>query len=155
MQNKIGYMGEYALLFLYYANFEALKEKMMLKHTKAFSSFSVMDIAAAKAFYEDKIGLQVSEENGMLNLHTQGNTPILLYPKPNHIPATFTVLNLMVEDIEQAVDELTRRGVAFEHYDGEMATDAKGIATIEGMGIKQAWFKDPSGNYVSLIEEQN
>ncbi len=125
----------------------------MLKNAKAFSSFSVVDIPAAKAFYSTTLGMQVSEENGMLQLHTSGNVPILVYPKSNHTPATFTVLNLFVDDIEQVVDELMGRGVTFEHYGGEMPTDTKGIATIEGMSIKQAWFKDPSGNFFSLVQE--
>lgn len=125
----------------------------MLKNAKAFSSFSVADIPQAKDFYSKILGLEVGEEDGMLQLHTSDNAPILVYPKQNHTPATFTVLNLFVDNIEQVVDELMGHGVTFEHYGGEMPTDTKGIATIEGMSIKQAWFKDPSGNFFSLVQE--
>jgi catechol 2,3-dioxygenase-like lactoylglutathione lyase family enzyme len=122
----------------------------MFKDTQAFSGFSVDDLAKAKAFYGKILGLDVSEENGLLFLHIAGGSNILVYPKPNHEPATFTILNFPVGDIEQAVDELTRRGVQFEHYEGEIATDAKGIARGNGPNI--AWFKDPAGNILSVLE---
>jgi catechol 2,3-dioxygenase-like lactoylglutathione lyase family enzyme len=122
----------------------------MFKDTKAFSGFSVDDIAKAKAFYGQTLGLEVTEENGFLNLHIAGGSHIVVYPKPNHVPATFTILNFPVANIEQAVDELTKRGVRFEHYDGELKTDAKGIARGNGPNI--AWFKDPAGNFLSVIE---
>src|SRR5258708_1634269 len=104
----------------------------MFKDTKAFSGFSVDDIAKAKAFYGQTLGLNVTEEHGMLNLHIAGGNPVLIYPKPNHVPATYTILNFPVQNIDQAVDDLTKRGVAFEHYDGPMGTDAKGIARDNG-----------------------
>jgi predicted enzyme related to lactoylglutathione lyase len=120
----------------------------MFKDTKAFSGFSVDDIAKAKAFYSKTLGLDVSEENGMLNLHIAGGNPIIVYPKPNHEPATFTILNFPVANIDQAVDELTKRGVHFEIYYNYQ--DAKGIARGNGPSI--AWFKDPAGNTLSVIE---
>ncbi len=122
----------------------------MFKDSKAFSGFSVDDIPKAKTFYSQVLGLEVSEDHGMLNLKIAGGNPILIYPKPNHTPATFTILNFPVSNIDQAVDELTRRGVRFEHYDGEMQTDEKGIMRGNGPGI--AWFKDPAGNILSVIE---
>ena len=124
----------------------------MFTHTKAFSSFSVNDIAKAKEFYGQTLGLGVSEEMmGLLDLQIEGNdNKILIYPKPNHEPATYTILNFQVADVEQAVDELTAKGISFEHYDmGQLKTDEKGIARFPG--ITQAWFKDPAGNILSLI----
>ena len=123
----------------------------MFKDTKAFSGFSVDDIPQAKDFYGRVLGLNVTEEHGMLFLHIAGGADILIYPKPNHVPATYTILNFPVPNVEQAVDELTRRGVRFEHYDGEMKTDAKGI--MRGQGPEIAWFKDPAGNFLSVIRE--
>jgi predicted enzyme related to lactoylglutathione lyase len=123
----------------------------MFKDTKAFSGFSVDDLSKAKAFYSQTLGLEVSEEMGLLTLHIAGGSHILIYPKPNHIPATFTILNFPVDNIEQAVDELTKRGVRFEHYGGEIKTDEKGIARGNGPNI--AWFKDPAGNILSVLEE--
>jgi len=121
----------------------------MFKDTQAFSSFSVNDIAKAKEFYNNTMGLEVSEdEMGMLGLHLAGSRQLFVYPKPNHTPATFTVLNFPVDDIDQAVDELDKRGVRFEQYEDEMKTDAKGIFRA----MKQAWFKDPAGNILSVIE---
>ncbi len=99
----------------------------MFGETKAFSSFSVDDIPAAKDFYGETLGLSVSEEYGLLTLHIAGGRDIMVYPKDNHTPATFTILNFAVEDIDQAVDKLTRRGVPFERYDG-FQQDEKGIA---------------------------
>jgi catechol 2,3-dioxygenase-like lactoylglutathione lyase family enzyme len=123
----------------------------MFQKSKAFSGFSVDDLAAAKAFYGDTLGVALEETNGMLNLHLGGGGVVLIYPKPNHTPATFTVLNFPVDDVERAVDELTAKGVQFEHYEGEMATDAKGI--MRGQGPLIAWFKDPAGNIVSVLQQ--
>lgn len=124
----------------------------MFKDTRAFSGFSVDNLQKAKEFYSQTLGLEVSEMNGLLNLHITGGSKILIYPKPNHTPATFTILNFPVDDIERAVDELTRRGVRFEHYDrGDLETDEKGIA--RGGGPLIAWFRDPAGNILSVLEE--
>lgn len=123
----------------------------MLKDTKAFSGFSVDDIPKAQAFYANTLGLEVSEEHGMLNLHLGTGASVLVYPKGDaHTPATFTVLNFPVPDVEAAVDQLTARGVRFEQYDQpDLKTDAKGIARGEGPDI--AWFKDPAGNILSVL----
>jgi predicted enzyme related to lactoylglutathione lyase len=119
--------------------------------TKAYSGFSVDDVAAAKAFYSDVLGLKVTEANGMLTLHVEGSNGVLVYPKgEQHTPATFTVLNFPVDDVEAAVDELTRRGVTFKRYD-EQDTDEKGIYRGEGPLI--AWFTDPAGNVLSVLED--
>jgi catechol 2,3-dioxygenase-like lactoylglutathione lyase family enzyme len=124
----------------------------MLKESKAFSGFSVNDIQKAKDFYGRTLGLEVSESHGLLTLHLGGGTNVLIYPKPNHSPATFTILNFPVDDVDQAVEELTRRGVRFEVYDlAEIKTDEKGI--MRGSGPTIAWFKDPAGNVLSVIEE--
>jgi catechol 2,3-dioxygenase-like lactoylglutathione lyase family enzyme len=124
----------------------------MFKDAKAFSGFSVDDIPRAKAFYGETLGLNVTEENGMLFLHIASGADILVYPKGDqHSPATFTILNFPVDNVERAVDELTRRGVRFEQYDmGDLKTDEKGIA--RGIGPNIAWFKDPAGNILSVIE---
>jgi predicted enzyme related to lactoylglutathione lyase len=126
------------------------REDLMFTDTKAFSGFSVDDVPRAKAFYGETLGLDVSEENGMLTLHIAGGGDILVYPKPNHTPATFTVLNFPVRDIESAVDALAERGVTFERYDG-MDIDEKGI--FRGSGPLIAWFTDPAGNVLSVIQE--
>ena len=124
----------------------------MFKDTKAFSGFSVNDVQIAKEFYSQTLGLEVSEAYGLLRLHIAGGTTILIYPKENHIPATFTILNFPVANIEEAVDELTRRGVRFESYnDGDLVTDEKGI--FRGGGPKIAWFRDPADNVLSVLEE--
>ena len=125
----------------------------MFRNTKAFSGFSVDDIPKAKAFYGQVLGLEVSETNGMLDLHIVGDRHVLVYPKPNHTPAAFTILNFPVDNIDQAVDELTKRGVRFEHYEGDIQTDAKGISRANGNGPSIAWFKDPAGNILSVLEE--
>jgi catechol 2,3-dioxygenase-like lactoylglutathione lyase family enzyme len=123
----------------------------MFRNTKAFSGFSVDDLQKAKDFYGRTLGLDVGEENGMLRLNISGGYPILVYSKDNHTPATFTILNFPVHSVDQAVDELSRRGVRFEIYnDGDLKTDEKGIA--RGMGPAIAWFKDPAGNFLSVIE---
>ncbi|MCA1573376.1 MAG: VOC family protein [Acidobacteria bacterium] len=127
----------------------------MLKESKAFSSFSVDDLKTAKEFYGQKLGLEVSETNEGLGLQVTGGGEIFIYPKANHTPATFTVLNFPVDDIEQAVDELGRCGVQFESYEGEMKTDKKGIfrGAARGEGPNIAWFKDPAGNILSVLEQ--
>jgi catechol 2,3-dioxygenase-like lactoylglutathione lyase family enzyme len=122
---------------------------LIIKADKAFSGFSTNDIARAREFYEKTLGLEVSEESGMLSLHL-GSSSVLIYPKDNHEPATFTVLNLPVDDIDAAVDELTSRGVQFEHYEGQ-GQDDRGIMREYGPPI--AWFKDPAGNILSVIEQ--
>ena len=121
----------------------------MLKLSNAFSSFSVNDLQQAKSFYADTLGLSVTEEDHGLRINT-GETSVFAYPKPNHTPATFTILNFPVQNIEQAVSELSGRGVSFEQYDGEMKTDPQGIARDHGMSM--AWFKDPAGNFISVVE---
>ena len=125
----------------------------MFKDAKAFSGFSVDDIQKAKKFYTETLGLDVSEDHGMLHLHLAGGTNILIYPKPNHTPATFTILNFPVENIDQAVSELKSNGVTFEHYDN--MTDKDGIARgiSQGRGPDIAWFKDPAGNILSVLQE--
>jgi catechol 2,3-dioxygenase-like lactoylglutathione lyase family enzyme len=122
----------------------------MFKDTKAFSGFSSNDIAGAKKFYGETLGLEVTEENGLLNLHLAGGTNVLIYPKDTHQAATFTVLNFPVDNIDRAVDELTERGVKFERYEG-FNQDDKGIFREAGPNI--AWFTDPAGNVLSVIEE--
>ncbi|MEU0456027.1 VOC family protein [Streptomyces sp. NPDC006129] len=122
----------------------------MFGETKAYSGFSVDDIDAARSFYGATLGLRVSEDNGMLFLHIAGDRDILVYPKPDHAPATYTVLNFPVDDIEAAVDELGRRGVRFERYD-QFEVDEKGI--FRGGGPLIAWFTDPAGNVLSVLQE--
>jgi catechol 2,3-dioxygenase-like lactoylglutathione lyase family enzyme len=126
----------------------------MLGESKAFSSFSVDDIEKAKAFYVGTLGLTVSESHGLLTLHLGGGTSVLIYPKPNHAAATFTILNFPVDDVDQAVDQLTKRGVRFEIYNEPgLKTDERGICRDSG-GPTIAWFKDPAGNIASVLEEQ-
>jgi extradiol dioxygenase family protein len=123
----------------------------MLGNTKPFSSFSVNDLQKAKEFYGETLGVQVKTDAEGLELHFPGNR-IFIYPKKNHVPATFTVLNFPVKDIESAVDDLSKRGVRFEKYDeGELKTDEKGL--FRGDGPTIAWFKDPAGNFLSVLEE--
>jgi predicted enzyme related to lactoylglutathione lyase len=122
----------------------------MFGDTKAFSGFSVDDTAAARAFYGDVLGLAVSERNGMLTLHIAGGRDILVYPRPGHVPAQYTILNFPVDDIERAVDQLSERGVRFVRYDG-MEFDEKGI--MRGGGPLIAWFTDPAGNVLSVLQQ--
>ena len=123
----------------------------IFKEADSFSSFSVKDLKAAKDFYRETLGLDVSETSEGLELRTDDNT-IFLYPKPNHIPASFTVLNFKVDDIEKAVQQLAAMGVSLEHYNlPDMKTNERGIFT--GPGHEIAWFKDPAGNILSVIEE--
>jgi catechol 2,3-dioxygenase-like lactoylglutathione lyase family enzyme len=125
----------------------------MLGDSKAFSGFAVGDIPKAKEFYGRTLGLKVSESNGLLTLHLAGGNNVLIYPKPNHTPAGFTVLNFPVNDVDQAVDELTKRGVRFEIYDlPDIKTDKRGV--MRGNGPTIAWFKDPAGNILSVLEQE-
>src|SRR6266849_9331550 len=124
----------------------------MLKDSKAFSGFSVDDIRKAKEFYGQTLGLKVSESHGLLTLHLAGGNNVLIYPKPNHAPATFTILNFPVGNVDKAVDELAKRGVRFEIYNTpDIKTDEKGI--MSGRGPTVAWFKDPAGNILSVLDE--
>jgi catechol 2,3-dioxygenase-like lactoylglutathione lyase family enzyme len=122
----------------------------MFEDTKAFSGFSVDDIPKARQFYGDTLGLRVSEENGLLQLHIAGDRDVLVYPKEDHTPATFTILNFPVDDVEAAVDQLAARGVRFERYEG-VEQDDKGVFRGEGPLI--AWFKDPAGNILSVLQQ--
>jgi catechol 2,3-dioxygenase-like lactoylglutathione lyase family enzyme len=126
------------------------QEVVVFENTKAFSGFSVDDIDRARQFYEGTLGLKVTEENGMLGLHLSGGRDILIYPKPDHTPATFTILNFPVEDIDRAVDDLTGNGIEMVRYE-EMNQDEKGIMRNQGPPI--AWFLDPAGNVLSVLEE--
>lgn len=122
-----------------------------LRNSKAFSGFSVDDVAKAKAFYGDKLGLEVTEDNGMLDLTLGNGAHVLAYPKGDaHEPASFTILNFPVPDVPAAVDELTAAGITFERYEGH-GQDERGVAHNGGPLI--AWFKDPAGNILSVIEE--
>ena len=124
----------------------------MFEHDPAFSSFAVRDIEAARRFYRDTLGLEVDDgEMGSLELDLGDGTRVLIYPKPDHEPATYTVLNLPVEDIDVAVDALRAMGVRFEQYEGDIATDAKGISRSKP-GPQIAWFRDPAGNIVSVLQ---
>ena len=124
----------------------------MLKDSKAFSGLSAGDIPKVRKFYSETLGLDVSESHGLLTLRLTGGNNVLIYPKPNHVPATFTVLNFPVKDVDLVVDELTKRGVRFEQYDlPDLKTDEKGI--MRGNGPTIAWSKDPAGNILSVIEE--
>ena len=123
----------------------------MLENTQPFSSFSVNDLQKAKEFYGRTLGLDVKTESEGLELHFPDNR-IFIYPKSNHVPATFTILNFPVRNVDAAVDELSKRGVQFEKYkEGELKTDEKGV--FRGDGPTIAWFKDPAGNFLSIIEE--
>jgi catechol 2,3-dioxygenase-like lactoylglutathione lyase family enzyme len=132
---------------------ERARETIMFTTTKAFSGFAVSDIDDARRFYSETLGLQVSEEHGLLTLHIAGDRDILVYPKQDHTPATFTILNFPVDDIDRAVDALTKRGVAFLRYD-DFGQDEKGIARPQaGEGPPIAWFTDPAGNILSVLQE--
>jgi catechol 2,3-dioxygenase-like lactoylglutathione lyase family enzyme len=125
----------------------------MFSETRAFSGFAVPDIEAARAFYADTLGIRTTEEHGLLTLHLQGGErPTLIYPKPDHKPATYTILNFGVDDIEAAVDQLVDRGVTFERYE-EMEQDERGIMRAGGPYI--AWFTDPAGNVLSVLQERS
>jgi catechol 2,3-dioxygenase-like lactoylglutathione lyase family enzyme len=126
---------------------------MMLKTTGAFSGFSVDDLEKAKAFYAETLGLKVDPDGVGVRLHLPGGGTVFAYPKKDHQPATFTILNLVVDNIDEAVDDLTNRGVRFERYENGPKTDAKGIlrGKAENRGPDIAWFKDPAGNFLSVL----
>jgi len=126
----------------------------MFANTKAYSGFGVDDLQKAREFYGETLGLKtsvISEENGLMSLHLAGDRDTLVYQKPGYMPATYTILNFPVDDIDKAVDELASRGVRFERYDG-FEQDEKGISRGEGPYI--AWFKDPAGNVLSVLQEE-
>jgi catechol 2,3-dioxygenase-like lactoylglutathione lyase family enzyme len=125
----------------------------MFTSTKAYSGFAVDDLQKAREFYGETLGLRtsvISEEAGVMSLELAGDRRTLVYQKPDFTPATYTILNFPVDDIEEAVDELAARGVRFERYDG-FEQDEKGIARGEGPDI--AWFKDPAGNILAVLQE--
>lgn len=123
----------------------------MFEHNEAFSGFSVDDVETAQDFYGIKLGMKVAVENGLLFLTIANGSRVVVYPKPNHEPASFTVLNFPVPDVDEAVDELVGLGVEFEHYDfDQLKTDEKAIFRDGGPTI--AWFRDPAGNILSVIE---
>jgi catechol 2,3-dioxygenase-like lactoylglutathione lyase family enzyme len=123
----------------------------MFADTEAFSGFSVGDIDEARKFYAETLGLRVTEQGGLLTLRLAGGRNTLVYPNANHTPAAYTILNFRVDDIDAAVDELTSRGVSFERYEG-MEQDAKGIN--RGGGPLIAWFTDPAGNILSVLQDR-
>jgi catechol 2,3-dioxygenase-like lactoylglutathione lyase family enzyme len=123
----------------------------MFANSKAFSGFAVSDLQAARQFYGETLGIRTSEQHGLLTLHLAGDRDTLVYPRPDHTPATYTILNFPVEDIDKAVDELTARGVQFERYEG-IEQDEKGINRAGGPYI--TWFKDPAGNVLSVLQER-
>jgi predicted enzyme related to lactoylglutathione lyase len=124
----------------------------MFKNTKAFSGFAVPDIEAAQRFYGETLGIETSVDYGILTLHLDGGArPTIVYPKPDHEPAVYTILNFSVDDIDAAVDALTGRGVELLRYD-DMPQDERGIMREEGPCI--AWFADPAGNVLSVLQER-
>ncbi len=124
----------------------------MFANSKAYSGFAVDDLEKAREFYGETLGLKTSldEQSGMMTLHLAGDRDTLVYPKPDHTPASYTILNFPVEDIERAVDELAARGVRFERYEG-IEQDEKGISRAWGPPI--AWFTDPAGNVLAVLQE--
>jgi catechol 2,3-dioxygenase-like lactoylglutathione lyase family enzyme len=124
---------------------------VMFTNTKAFSGFAVDDLQKAREFYGETLGLETSEEHGLLTLHLAGDRDTLVYPKPDHTPATYTILNFPVDDIDGTVDELGARGVRFERYDG-FEQDERGV--FRGGGPYIAWFRDPAGNVLSVLQER-
>jgi catechol 2,3-dioxygenase-like lactoylglutathione lyase family enzyme len=125
----------------------------LFKDAKTFSSFSINNLERAKDFYNQTLGLEIKESEEGLELHTKGS-PVFLYVKPNHTPASFTVLNFPVDDIESAVEELESLGIKFEHYDlPDLKTDARGIFRGHP-GPQIAWFKDPAGNILSVFQSK-
>jgi predicted enzyme related to lactoylglutathione lyase len=123
----------------------------MFANTKAFSGFAVGDLDQARRFYGETLGVTTSEQNGLMTLHLAGGRDTLVYPKPDHVPATYTILNFVVDDIDKAVDELAGRGVQFERYEGA-GQDEKGIN--RGGGPYIAWFLDPAGNILAVLQER-
>jgi catechol 2,3-dioxygenase-like lactoylglutathione lyase family enzyme len=126
-------------------------EKSPLADSPAFSGFAVGDVPAARAFYTEVLGLEVTEDHGILSLHLGGGTRVIAYSKSDHVAAGFTILNFPVADIDSAVDELVSRGVTFERYAG-MPQDDRGVMRAGGPFI--AWFTDPSGNVMSVLQER-
>lgn len=127
----------------------------MFKNSKTFSSFSTNNIQEAKSFYGKVLGLEVKDSAmGVIELRLKGGN-VMIYPKQNHQPAAFTVLNFPVDNIDKTVDELTQKGISFEKYEGEIKTDKKGIfrGASSNNGPNIAWFKDPAGNILSVLEE--
>jgi catechol 2,3-dioxygenase-like lactoylglutathione lyase family enzyme len=129
----------------------------MLEHSKAYSGFAVKDVSEARAFYGETLGVKTAlldEHNGLMQLEPAGDRPTLVYQSPDATPASYTILNFPVDDIDEAVDGLASRGVRFERYDG-IEQDEKGIARgiSGGWGPDIAWFKDPSGNVLSVLQE--
>lgn len=122
----------------------------MFEQSHAFSGFSSNDIPATKRFYAETLGLQVTDDNGMLTLQLAGGGRVIIYPKENHEPATYTCLNFPVPDVDAAVDELIRRGVQMQRYGPDLGQDERGI--MRGNGPTIAWFTDPAGNILSVIE---
>lgn len=123
----------------------------MFAKTKAFSGFAVTDVAAAKSFYGDTLGLEVTEQHGILTLHLATGATVIVYPKPDHTPATYTILNFPVDDIDAAVDELAGKGVTMVRYEG-FEQDERGV--FRGGGPYIAWFTDPAGNILSVLQER-
>jgi catechol 2,3-dioxygenase-like lactoylglutathione lyase family enzyme len=123
----------------------------MFNDSKVFSSFSVDDVPKAKQFYEEVLGLETEDKMGGLQVKFNGGPNLFIYPKPNHAPASFTVLNFMIKDVEEAVKKLKDAGISLEHYDD--LTNEDGIADDPEKGPKIAWFKDPAGNILSVIQE--
>src|SRR6188472_4097119 len=129
-----------------------MRGEEMLRESKALSGFAAPDMGKLTDFYGQTLGLEVTEEHGLLTLHLAGGNNVLIYPKADHMPANFTILNFPVNDVDRAVDELTRRGVRFEKYDGpEIKTDEKGI--MRGNAPTIAWSKDPAGNILSVVDK--
>lgn len=125
----------------------------MLTYTKAFSGFSVDDLQKAKTFYSEILGINVVDNPmGLIELETEGNNNIMVYPKPDHKPATFTIFNFVVDNIDEAVDALHAKGIIFEQYGEPIKTNEKGICRNQN-GPNIAWFKDPAGNIFSIIEQ--
>lgn len=131
-------------------------ETSILRTSRAFAGYSVDDVAKAKQFYADTLGLDAREEEMGLSLHLGAGAPVFLYPKPDHRAATFTVLNFPVDDIDETVAWLESRGVRFEHYGGDTQTDARGVyrGRASNRGPDIAWFKDPAGNILSVLQEK-
>jgi len=133
------------------------EKEAVFKDVKAFSSFSVNDISKAKEFYGKTLGIEVFEEEEGLALQIKGGGSVFIYPKDDHKAATFTVLNFPVQNLDEAVDKLKGLGIRFESFEGEMKTDEKGIyrGKERGQGPNIAWFKDPAGNFLSVLEEKD
>jgi catechol 2,3-dioxygenase-like lactoylglutathione lyase family enzyme len=123
----------------------------MFASTEAFSGFAVDDVDAAREFYEQKLGIRTSTDHEIMTLHLAGDRPTIVYPKPGHVPAAYTILNFRVDDIDSAVDELTARGVQLERYDG-FEQDDRGV--FRGGGPYIGWFKDPAGNVLAVLQER-